>query len=127
MAHPTIERVLKDLREKRKNQLREMAQGSLYEFFKQSWSSFDSVEFMGNWHLEAVCDHLEAVNRGEIKRLIVNVPPRTAKTALIGVAWPLWTWIQDEHTDTSGPTASFLFASYSYDLSVKSAEKSRGF
>jgi predicted phage terminase large subunit-like protein len=125
MAHPTLERVLKDLREKRKAQLREAAQRSLYEFFQQAWPYFDSVDFMGNWHLEAICEHLEAVNHGEIKRLIVNVPPRTAKTALIGVAWPLWTWIQDEHTDTCGPGAQFLFASYSYDLSVKSAEKSR--
>jgi predicted phage terminase large subunit-like protein len=125
LAHPTLERALKDLREKRKAQLKEAAQDSLYEFFKQAWPYFDSVDFMGNWHLEAICDHLEAVNRGEIKRLIVNVPPRTAKTALIGVAWPLWTWIQDEHTDTNGPGAQFLFASYSYDLSVKSAEKSR--
>jgi predicted phage terminase large subunit-like protein len=125
VAHPLLERTLRDLREKRTAQLKEMAQGSLYEFFQQAWPYFDSVEFMGNWHLEAICEHLESVNRGEIKRLIVNVPPRTAKTALIGVAWPLWTWIQDEHTDTNGPGAQFLFASYSYDLSVKSAEKSR--
>jgi len=125
MANPAIMRVLNDLRAKRKQQLKELAEGSLYEFFKQSWPYFDSVDFMGNWHLEVVCDHLEAVNRGEIKRLIVNVPPRTAKTALIGVAWPLWTWIQDERSDTIGPGAQFLFASYSYDLSVKSAEKSR--
>jgi len=125
MANPAIMRVLNDMRAKRKQQLKELAEGSLYEFFKQSWPYFDSVDFMGNWHLEVVCEHLEAVNRGEIKRLIVNVPPRTAKTALIGVAWPLWTWIQDERSDTIGPGAQFLFASYSYDLSVKSAEKSR--
>lgn len=125
MAHPLLERTLKDLREKRKTQLKEMAETSLYEFFRQAWPYFDSVDFMGNWHLESICQHLEAVNRGEIKRLIVNVPPRTAKTALIGVAWPLWTWIQNDRIDTNGPGAQFLFASYSYDLSVKSAEKSR--
>lgn len=47
----------------------------LYEFVKLAWPQIESTKFIGGWHLELICAHLEAVSRGEIKRLIINVPP----------------------------------------------------
>ena len=52
------------------------AKESLYAFYVQAWDVFETVPFIGNWHLEAICDHLEAVFRGDIQDLIVEMPPR---------------------------------------------------
>jgi predicted phage terminase large subunit-like protein len=37
-----------------------------------------------------ICNHLEAVSRGEITKLVVNVPPGHAKTTIVCMIWPLW-------------------------------------
>lgn len=42
--------------------------------------------------VEAICDHLEAVSRGEITRLLINVPPGMMKSMLVSVLWPAWEW-----------------------------------
>src|SRR5258706_12157795 len=39
-----------------------------------------SLAFLPNWHLEVICQKLDAVRRGEIKRLIINIPPRYLKS-----------------------------------------------
>jgi predicted phage terminase large subunit-like protein len=58
---------------------RQAAEESLYSFYSQSWSVFETVPFIGNWHLECICEHLEAVQRGEILNAIFMVPPRHSK------------------------------------------------
>lgn len=52
------------------------AQESLYDFYCQSWHVFETVDFKPNWHLKCICDHLEAVYRGEIQNIIFECPPR---------------------------------------------------
>ena len=42
--------------------------------------------------MEAICEHLEAVSSGQITRLLINVPPGTSKSTLVGVFWPMWEW-----------------------------------
>lgn len=42
--------------------------------------------------IEAICDHLEAVTAGKIKRLLINVPPGCMKSLLVSVIWPAWEW-----------------------------------
>ena len=44
--------------------------------------------FKPNWHIEAICHHLELVRNGTIRRLIVNVPPRSLKSTICSVAFP---------------------------------------
>lgn len=56
-----------------------LCEGSLSQFFRAAWPYFDSSPFRSGWHFEAICEHLEAVTRGEIRRLLVNVPPRHSK------------------------------------------------
>ncbi len=56
-----------------------LAENSLYSFYTQAWHVFESVPFKGNWHLKCICDHLEAVFRGEIQNIIFEVPPRHSK------------------------------------------------
>lgn len=43
-----------------------------------------------NWHIDLICEYLEAVNRGEIKRLNINIPPRFLKTFLCTQAFSMW-------------------------------------
>lgn len=98
---------------------------SLIEFVQQAWPSIDPAPWQDNWALEGLCDHLEAVTYGSIKRLLVNFPPRCGKTKLILTCWPVWTWIQQEKSATSGPGVQFLTASYGYPLALTSANEQR--
>jgi predicted phage terminase large subunit-like protein len=41
-------------------------------------------------HVLAVCRELEAVERGEIRRLVVNLPPRHSKSTLAAILFPIW-------------------------------------
>ncbi len=92
---------------------RRAASASLYEFVKQSWHVLEpGVNFVPSWHIEAICEHLEAVTAGEILRLLVNIPPRHSKSTIISVAWPCWEMI-------TAPHQKYLCASYSSSLSIR--------
>lgn len=98
---------------------------SLYLFLKNSWKYIDSSPFVEGWPIEAVAEHLQAVADGDIKRLIINIPPRCAKSSLVSVAYPAWTWAQPWNTPTSGPGVQFLTASYAQQLSLRDSVKCR--
>lgn len=67
--------------------------GSLLGFVRECWDIVEpGVTFIDGWAIRAVCDHLEAVTRGEIKRLLINIPPRMSKSTMVGVFWPAWEW-----------------------------------
>tara|TARA_R100000655_G_scaffold16619_2_gene35996 strand:- start:4295 stop:5722 length:1428 start_codon:yes stop_codon:yes gene_type:complete len=91
----------------------------LREFTKASWSSIEpGVEFQNNWHIDAIGEHLQAVVEGDIKRLIINVPPRHMKSISVAVVLPAWTW-------TIQPEKKFLYASYASSLSIRDSVKCR--
>lgn len=70
--------------------------GSFYEFVRMAWPLVEHGRpFVDNWHIGAVCEHLEAVHRGQIKRLIINIPPGCMKSLTTSVIWQPWCWIQD--------------------------------
>ena len=48
------------------------------------------VQFLPNWHIEVIASELERCLRGETKRLIINVPPRSLKSHCASVAFPAW-------------------------------------
>ncbi len=43
---------------------------------------------MRNWHLEAIAYALTRVLKGEVRRLIITVPPRSLKSICASVAFP---------------------------------------
>ena len=89
------------------------AEDSLAEFFRQAWAVMEpGVEYIHGWHIDAICEHLEAVSRGEIHKLLINMPPRHAKSSIVSVAWPAWEWIKR-------PWEKYLYASYNKVLSVR--------
>lgn len=97
----------------------ELARRRLAEFLQYLWPVLNpGTELKLSWHIEAICEHLEAVSRGEIKRLIINIPPRHLKSTLCSQMWPAWEWL-------SNPSAQFLTASNDITLSTRDARMSR--
>lgn len=79
---------------------------------------YPGVQFVDGWHVDAVCEHLEAVKRRQIKKLYINMPGRHLKSTLVTQAFPAWDWIDD-------PQLTYLTASYIHDLAVRDAVASR--
>jgi predicted phage terminase large subunit-like protein len=107
-----------------------LAERSLAQFIRLGWPYIDPNDYMSNWHIDAICEHLEAVTRGEVRHLLINVPPRHMKSIGTAVAWPAWTWAQSAPSEgkaapLSGPNTRFLFASYAHTLSVRDSLKCR--
>lgn len=96
----------------------EASERSLLEFVRQYWQYIDPAPFMENWHLGLMCEYLEAVEAGEIKRLLILVPPRTSKSSIVSVMFPAWYWTRD-------PSMSFLSASYAQSLSIRDSMRCR--
>ncbi len=68
--------------------------------------------YQPNWHIRLIADYLQAVQSGKIKRLIINIPPRSLKSICVSVAWPAWMLGCD-------PSKRIMAASYSHTLSLK--------
>ena len=93
---------------------------SLYCFTATAWKYMDAVEFIECWHIEAIADHVQACLKGDIRKLIINIPPRCGKSTLVSVAAPAWMW-----GPNNKPNTKFLTASYSMPLSTRDSLKSR--
>lgn len=102
-------------------------EASLMYFLKCAWPSFDPSNFVSGWHLEAIAEHLQAVSRGEIRKLLVNIPPRHCKTGIVNVAWQAWIWAQkrDDDFPLMGPHVRFLCLSYGDQLAADIATTAR--
>jgi predicted phage terminase large subunit-like protein len=74
--------------------------------------------YVGGWHIDAVCEHLEAVTLRQIRNLLILIPPRHTKSLCSSVGWPAWVW-------TQYPERRFLSASFSQGLSTDHAVLSR--
>ena len=75
-------------------------------------------DYSDNFHISIICQKLEAMRRGELKRLIINVPPRSLKSIIASVAFPAFVMGHD-------PTRKVMAASYGQDLSDKHARDCR--
>ena len=93
---------------------------SLKEFVKRAWGILEPVSTrVWNWHLDLICEYLTLIRDGRFKDvcgdregIIFNVPPRTMKSLLITVFFPIWVW-------TTDPSRRFMFVSYSEKLSTQ--------
>jgi predicted phage terminase large subunit-like protein len=119
------ERLEKNRAEARIIDAREKYEGSLSEFVRAAWPSIDSAEYQPSFVVDAMCDHLECVTFGDIRRLLINVPPRCSKTSIVSILYPAWVWARSEISFWSGPQVKFLCASFNNALSLESSTKSR--
>lgn len=100
---------------------RELASRSFAYFVRRGWSVLEPASVLRwGWSLDAICEHLEAVTNGDIRRLLMNVPPGCMKSLLTGVFWPAWEW---------GPKGMqgmrYLGTAHKQDLAVRDNMKCR--
>ena len=101
-----------------------LAERSLSDFIRLYWRSMDPSVYCHNWHIDRICDELQAVSAGRNRRLLITMPPRHMKSISVAVAWPAWTWLQKPGRLT-GPQCRFLFASYAQSLSIRDSVRCR--
>ncbi|GMO56476.1 MAG: phage terminase large subunit [Rickettsiales bacterium] len=75
-------------------------------------------DFQPNWHIELIAEYLTEVYNGNIKRLIITMPPRYLKSLSVSVAFPAWVMGQS-------PKKRIIVASYSQGLSLKHSSDCR--
>ena len=101
------------------NEFRALVRQDLYAFIEKSFYELNpTTAFLRNWHLEVIAAELEACRRGETKRLIINVPPRSLKSICASVAFPAWLLGHN-------PSTQVICASYAQDLANKHASDCR--
>jgi predicted phage terminase large subunit-like protein len=92
---------------------------NLHSFVMKAFATTSPGEtFLPNWHLRTICHHLDLVRTGEIRRLKIEVPPRSLKSVCASVAFPAFVLGHD-------PTAKIITVSYSGDLAAKHAADCR--
>lgn len=86
----------------------ERSRRSLAEFIRNGWHVLHPGEKLRwSWHMEVVADHVQAMLEDLIRartdetftqrtrNLLINIPPRSAKTMIVSVFAPVWAWLHD--------------------------------
>jgi predicted phage terminase large subunit-like protein len=90
-----------------------------YAFIERCFYQLNpQTPFNRNWHIELIAAKLEACRRGYVRRLIINVPPRSLKSLCASVALPAWLLGHN-------PATPIMCVSYAQDLSDKLARDCR--
>lgn len=99
---------------------RALYEGSFKSFVQGVWTEvlWPGKPLKWNWHLDVMCEMMEAVAKGEINRLIINVPPRSSKTTIISICYQVWRWLHD-------PSRQFLCLAHSGKKARADATKAR--
>lgn len=90
----------------------------LLSFSKYMFKARKGFDFVENWHHKKICEALERVFIGQIKRLIINIPPRYSKTELAVVNFMSWAL-------GNYPDCEFIHASYSKRLAANNTFMAR--
>jgi len=86
----------------------------LEAYFKRAFEVLEpGKELVPSWHIGYLCEHLEAVSRGQILRLLINIPPRTLKSSIVSIVWPTWQW-----GPFGKPESRFMFISHEISLAI---------
>lgn len=83
----------------------------LMSFVEHMFHERKGLVLKRNWHQNKICEALEKLVIGQVKRLIINIPPRSGKTELAVnhfIAWCMGNW----------PNSEFIHASYSKRLAA---------
>lgn len=71
--------------------IRHMYQTNFASFIRFAFQSlYPNTTYQSNWSIDLLGHTLERCYRGEIKRLIINMPPRSLKSFCTSVAFPAW-------------------------------------
>jgi predicted phage terminase large subunit-like protein len=97
----------------------EIQRNSLPEFIRRSFSIVGgTAQYKHNWHIDYMCEVLNACEKRQLTRVIINMPPRHLKSHCVTVAWPPWLLGRN-------PGETIMCASYSKELALDLSVKSR--
>lgn len=100
---------------------RELASRSFAAFARMAWHVLEpATPIKWGWALDAICEHLEAVQSGQIHHLAMAVPPGMMKSLLTSVLYPAWVW-----GPKKTPQHRFLSTAHKQDLAVRDNLKCR--
>ncbi|MDB5686372.1 MAG: phage terminase, large subunit [Rhizorhabdus sp.] len=94
------------------------ANASLYFFTRHGFRQQQNRRWLHNWHHETVCARLQEVFDGRCRRLIINIPPRYAKTEIAVISFMAWALGRQ-------PDAEFIHTSYASRLAVSNSMRCR--
>lgn len=106
------------------------------DFIPEAWKALmPAVPYIPNWHIDAMAEHLQAVTEGQIKKLIIAIAPRHAKSLVTCVFWPSWSWTvtrgtlvkpkTDRRELTQGSHVRWVFGAFKEGLATRDAHYSR--
>lgn len=73
----------------------ELALTRLAPFMRQAWPILEPARpLVWNWHYDVLCAELERVARGELRELVICVPPGTGKSIVVQAVFLAWMWLQ---------------------------------
>ena len=88
---------------------------SLSNYMREAWPILNpSTPYIPNWHIDLISEYLQACWMGQMRRLIVNLPPKGTKSTIVSVMWPTWCWGPQNQ-----PGTRWMFASYSEMVSTR--------
>jgi predicted phage terminase large subunit-like protein len=97
----------------------ELGRRRLRNFIPLGWEVVEpSRPFVPNWHIDAIADHLQAVSEGQLRRLLITVPPGHGKSLIVSVMLPAYQWLRK-------PGFRGIFTSYDTDLAMRDSVRCR--
>lgn len=96
----------------------EKSKRSFAYFVRKAWPLVEPNPLVWGWHLDAICDHLQALARGQILDLVICIPPGASKSLIGSTLFPAWLRTRD-------PMLRIIAASYAQNLAEKNAKLDR--
>lgn len=120
----------------RKRRIGEACRRSFARYFRESWAQLEpATPLADSWHIDVICNHLQAQFVGWLKRkrgdanadpefqnTLINVPPGTAKSRIVSVAWPTWCWLHAPYFKWAAVSGNPNVAIRDADLSLQLVE-----
>lgn len=89
---------------------------------QEAWHVLEpGTELKWSWHLQVMCDHLQAVSEGRISPWgIINISPGSSKSTVVTVMWQAWEW-----GPLKKPATRFLTSSFEEENVKRDTRKTR--
>lgn len=100
--------------------IRELAKRNLYDFMRYKFSYYYGNTFLDNWHYSYLCEILTELLKGNVKNLMISMPPSYGKSELVArtfIPYALGKY----------PNLKFIYASYGDELSKSISVETRDF
>jgi predicted phage terminase large subunit-like protein len=74
-----------------KEEFQPFLRSDLVAFVEKAFYALNpATEYLHNWHVEVICEALQQCSRGKLRRLVINVPPRSLKSHIVSISFVAW-------------------------------------